>query len=312
VLLSVDPLYLGAWVEALRPVRQWLNLPLAKVFRGEDKTLSQYRQVAASVLADYAADQPDELAELLLAADPKQYAVLFPVLQAHRERATQRMRAELARVPDDWKDAPLNPSWKGVPEEIRREVEGAGGMVAQRWALCQALPAARVQAVTEGLRASGYRPTRVRPYASGQEVRQAVVWARDGRAWRLESDLKVEAARARDREQQKAGYVPVDIAGVLQGEGERYTVLWVKARKGEEDRLYAGVPATKHKAETDVLKEEKFIPLTVQGVTGPDGTVRFAGVWGKVAGQPADGSLTWDRDEREHAGLVIDRVRRWC
>jgi formylglycine-generating enzyme required for sulfatase activity len=177
--------------------------------------------------------------------------------------------------------------------------------VAERWALCQALPANRLQAVTEGLRASGYRPTRVRPYADGQEVRQALVWARDGRDWRLESDIKVEAVRARDAEQQKAGYVPADIAGVLQGEGERYTVLWVKARKGEAARLYAGVSATKHKAETDVLKEQKFIPLTLQKVTGPDGNVRFAGVWGKVAGQPADGSLNWERDEWEHGGLVV-------
>jgi serine/threonine protein kinase len=113
-LLSEDPFYLGAWVKALRPVRQHLRLPLAKVFRGEEKSLVEYRQVAANVLADYADDQPDLLADLLLAADPRQYAVLFPVLQAHRERAAQRMRAELARVADDWKDPRLDPSWKGV------------------------------------------------------------------------------------------------------------------------------------------------------------------------------------------------------
>jgi eukaryotic-like serine/threonine-protein kinase len=80
-------------------VRERLLIPLGKVFRGEEQALAEYRQAAASVLADYAADRPEVLADLLLAADPKQYAVLFPVLQAHREQAVLRMREALLRKP---------------------------------------------------------------------------------------------------------------------------------------------------------------------------------------------------------------------
>jgi formylglycine-generating enzyme required for sulfatase activity len=85
-LLSANPLHLGPWVEALRPVRDHLMPPLGRVFRGEEPGLDDYRQAAASVLADYAADRPEVLADLLMDADAKQFAVLYPRLQEQRER----------------------------------------------------------------------------------------------------------------------------------------------------------------------------------------------------------------------------------
>ena len=39
------------------------------------------------------------------------------------------MRRELARLPDYWKDAPLNPAWKEPARALRREVEQAGGLI---------------------------------------------------------------------------------------------------------------------------------------------------------------------------------------
>src|SRR5262249_39348929 len=42
---------------------------------------------------------------LLGDADPKQYAILFPVLQRYRDQAVKRMRAEVAQRPEG-KDAP--------------------------------------------------------------------------------------------------------------------------------------------------------------------------------------------------------------
>src|SRR5262249_24437047 len=54
-LLTANPLHLPVWVEALRPVRAVLLKPLAEVFRGHK--LAEYKHVAASLLADYAADQ---------------------------------------------------------------------------------------------------------------------------------------------------------------------------------------------------------------------------------------------------------------
>jgi hypothetical protein len=102
VLLNSNPLHLGVWVQALRPGRQKVLGPLGRVFRSR---LAEQKQVAALVLADYAVDQPELLADLLLDADPKQYAVLLPMLRRHGEQATALLRRQLARTPTrDWKD----------------------------------------------------------------------------------------------------------------------------------------------------------------------------------------------------------------
>jgi hypothetical protein len=195
-LLTANPLHLGTWIKALGPVGKKLIGPLEEVFRGQ--RLAEHKQVAAIVLADYARDQPELLADLLLEADPRQYAVLRPVLHKHQDQAARRMRQELARLPDYWKDAPLNPAWKEPAVQWKRTVEQAGGLVTGRFALCQALPLAQLLAVTEGLRGSGYRPVRVRPYEVGGEVRVAVVWTRDGRDWHLEVAQTANALAKQD------------------------------------------------------------------------------------------------------------------
>ena len=107
-LLSDNLLYLGAWVQALRPVRSHLIGPLGEFFRGEK--LADYKVVAVKVLADYDADDPDALTELLLDADPKQYAVLKPRFRPTARRPWQgcgrpslrcrRCRTGLGRPPN--------------------------------------------------------------------------------------------------------------------------------------------------------------------------------------------------------------------
>jgi formylglycine-generating enzyme required for sulfatase activity/serine/threonine protein kinase len=94
-LLTANPLHLGQWVDALRPVRQHLVSPLAKVFRGEDDRLREYRLVAANVLADYAAGNPKALANLLMDADEKQFAVIYPKLKEQAEQASTFLTGEI-------------------------------------------------------------------------------------------------------------------------------------------------------------------------------------------------------------------------
>jgi serine/threonine protein kinase/formylglycine-generating enzyme required for sulfatase activity len=84
-LLAANPLHLGSWTDALRPVRRSLLPPLARVFR--DKAQAEQRQVAANILADYAADQPSFLTDLLLDADERQFAIILPNLAGHRHHA---------------------------------------------------------------------------------------------------------------------------------------------------------------------------------------------------------------------------------
>jgi formylglycine-generating enzyme required for sulfatase activity len=292
-LLTANPLHVGTWIRALRPVRKVLIGPLEEVFRGQ--RLVEHKQVAALVLADYAFDQPDLLADLLLDADPKQYALLWPVMQKYRAQAVRRMRQELARMPDYWKDAPLPPAWKEPAVELKRTVEQAGGVVAERFALCQALPLVRLKAVTEELRGSGYRPVRVRPYAVGAEVRVAVVWTRDGRDWQLEVEQSADALAKRDGHWQKEGYIPADVAQCRLSLRERtpcYAGVWVRAGKGEQGVLHVGLSEREHSARKDELKKKGLVPWTVQGLAAPDGTLRYSGVWRQGPGQPEKGEVT--------------------
>jgi formylglycine-generating enzyme required for sulfatase activity len=82
-LVEIDPAYLSAWKEALRPVRDRLLEPLAAVFRDRTEERAAERSLAASVLADYAADRPETLAGLLQDADEQQFAVLFSRVEAN-------------------------------------------------------------------------------------------------------------------------------------------------------------------------------------------------------------------------------------
>ena len=90
-LVSVNSVFLGPWLEALRPVRGKLTAPLATIFRDKNRPETEHT-LATNILTDYASDDPDRLAELLMVSDPKAYLSLFPV-------AEKQGRTGLARFP---------------------------------------------------------------------------------------------------------------------------------------------------------------------------------------------------------------------
>ena len=66
--------------EAFRPVRASLLAPLSEVYRDHWPEQTAERALATYLLADYAADNAQILAELLMGADQKQFGVIFPVV----------------------------------------------------------------------------------------------------------------------------------------------------------------------------------------------------------------------------------------
>ena len=54
------------------------------------------RTQVTNILADYASDDPDLLADLLLDSDEKPFAVLFEKLKARQERAVSVLEEKLA------------------------------------------------------------------------------------------------------------------------------------------------------------------------------------------------------------------------
>ncbi|MGA2255237.1 MAG: bifunctional serine/threonine-protein kinase/formylglycine-generating enzyme family protein [Thermoguttaceae bacterium] len=100
VLVAEDPLLVPTWVEALRPVRQALLPGLQAVFRDRERSDSR-RSMATSILADYAADRPEVLANLLMDADEKQFAIFYQKLKQRGEECLPLLQGEVEKpVPD--------------------------------------------------------------------------------------------------------------------------------------------------------------------------------------------------------------------
>jgi formylglycine-generating enzyme required for sulfatase activity len=96
-LVAVSAVHLGAWSEAFHPVKARLLAPLGDILRDRSAEQAAERVLTTNLLADYAANDPRLLTELLLDADPKQFAVLYPKLEAHAPRGITELDNELAR-----------------------------------------------------------------------------------------------------------------------------------------------------------------------------------------------------------------------
>ncbi len=303
-LVAEDVLQVGRWAAVLRPVRGKLTGPLTALLRDRN-TPEVERAVAASLLADYAADQPALLAELMVEADERQYRLFLPKLQAHRERAAVLMSAELDRsLTPVWKEGPLQAKWADPDAALVGEVEKAGGLLHERFALAQALPLARVAPVAEALRRCGYRPVRLRPYPVGGAVQAAAVWARDGRDWRLTCGLSAAEVRKQNAQMRQEQYVLSDLAA-YPADGERYAAVWVQGQSGEVARMYLGVPEPEHQATSRALDREGFVPMTLQAALFDGSRTRYCSVWRKGTRAWAN---AWGHDETSYAGLHGDKV----
>ncbi len=83
-------------IETLRPVRKRLLTPLASIFRDTRRSESE-RHFATTILADYASDDPNQLADLLMDSEESQFADLFKRLRNHPDHAVSLLKAELAK-----------------------------------------------------------------------------------------------------------------------------------------------------------------------------------------------------------------------
>jgi formylglycine-generating enzyme required for sulfatase activity len=84
-------------IATLRPVGPRLILPLSQTFRDAGKPETE-RSLASGILADYARDRPEVLADLLMDAAPPSFAILFPRVQAQASGAVAILRAELSKT----------------------------------------------------------------------------------------------------------------------------------------------------------------------------------------------------------------------
>ena len=101
-LVLESPVYLGQWSEAFRPVRKSLLIALAEIFRDRNAERTSERTLATNLLADYAADQPQVLADLLMDADDKQFAVIYAKFKDRAEQGLPLLTAVIdTKLPAD-------------------------------------------------------------------------------------------------------------------------------------------------------------------------------------------------------------------
>ena len=301
-LVSVNSLLLRPWIEALRPVRGKLTVPLATIFQDNDHSESEHK-LATNILANYASDKPDLLAELLMISDHKAYQSLFPVAEKRAEQILPLFQAELAKEATySWNDPPLDPSWTKPDAALVSRIESAQGILAERFAFCQTMPLDEFLTTAESLRKSGYRPMRFRLYADRQVVRVAAVWTRDGRNWRISSGLTADEVRQQDERNKKDKFLPVDVAGytAIDKDGkpaDRYAALWVEKSGDDDARLYVGTTADQQDEIQDKFKGANLISRTLHAMIGSDGCTRYCGVWGRPPGAAVTGQTYRDQFE---------------
>jgi formylglycine-generating enzyme required for sulfatase activity len=297
-LVSVNSLLLRPWIDALRPVRGKLTAPIAAIF--QDKSRSEtVHSLATDILTDFASDDPDRLAELLMVADHTAYLSLFPVAEKKAEQVLPVFRAELAkRATYSWNDLPFNPTRPDAA--LMSRIESAQGILTERFAFCQTMPLDEFLTTAEALRKSGYRPARFRPFADGKSLQVAGVWTRDARNWRISSGLTADEVRQQDERNKKDKFLPVDVAGYVatKKDGkliERYAALWVEKSIEDDARMYVGMTADKETEVQDELKEAKLIPRTLHAMIGSEGRMRYCGVWGRPPGTAITGQTYQDQ-----------------
>jgi formylglycine-generating enzyme required for sulfatase activity/tetratricopeptide (TPR) repeat protein len=271
-LMRVDPVYLGPWLDALRPVRTPVTTSLGAIFR--------------------------KVANLLLDADPKTFVAAFPIARYHEPLTSPLLLAEIARKPTlSWNDPPLDPSWTTPDPTLVGKIESAQGMLTERFAFCQTMPPDEFVKVAEVLGKSGYRPTRFRPYAEGKSLRVAAVWSRDGRPWRMAQDQTAEEIRQTDERNRKEGYLSVEVAGYSAAGGDErkptsnFAALWAQRTGPEDDaRLVLASSAAELTNVQQQLKKAGLVSLAMHAWRRSDDRLSYSGVWHKTARGNSDKS----------------------
>jgi eukaryotic-like serine/threonine-protein kinase len=99
--IQKNPSHYGTLLDLLRPARATLLSPLTEVYRKKERSDSE-RFFAANILADYAADDLQMLANLLMDADEKQFSVIDPKFKEQGELALPLLTAEIdKKLPPD-------------------------------------------------------------------------------------------------------------------------------------------------------------------------------------------------------------------
>src|SRR5262249_20800603 len=106
-LISEGPLGAWTWSDGFRHVKEHLQKPLTLIFHNPEQEKVAERALAADLLGDYVADQPGQLADLLMDGDERQFLILFPRVKLQKEAAIPLFKKEAGLNLSDAKEDPV-------------------------------------------------------------------------------------------------------------------------------------------------------------------------------------------------------------
>ncbi|MBU6239527.1 MAG: SUMF1/EgtB/PvdO family nonheme iron enzyme, partial [Planctomycetes bacterium] len=237
-IAASNPIYLQAWRQAFQPVAARV-LPFLEQQFADAKTSEVQRNVIANLIAEYAKTDAETLASMVAVSDAKNYPTLFLPLRENREAGVGALQKILdAELRPTWNDPALDPAWKEVAPGTKLRIEQAHGMLAERFAYVQDMPLEQFLEVAESLRASGYRPTRVRAWQWQQSPRIASILTRDGKPWRIEANLSAKELPKVEDPAVKEDLVLDDLCALptTENNDQRFLALWSKSATDDEER----------------------------------------------------------------------------
>jgi formylglycine-generating enzyme required for sulfatase activity len=258
-LVHVSPAHIVQYKQLCEPLAMQLVPQLTAIFKDASQG-ELVRTLATELLADYAADSPDILTDLLVSAEDRPFRELFPVVKQHSSEAIRRLEQELEQqLPTPWNDVSPDPSWAEPSPELRTQLQKAHGIISDRFAFCSDLPREQLSECSDALKACGYRPLKIRPWLTtgiggkdaGKQnagtgtptepnsVQVAAVWCRDGVDWKIRLDVPQSELEQLLHPADAPGMILCDAAVVPSTSSEApvlYAVVWSETAGSNDDR----------------------------------------------------------------------------
>jgi serine/threonine protein kinase/formylglycine-generating enzyme required for sulfatase activity len=98
-LVAVNPANANTWVQALQPIGDFMSDALGPIFR-DPARLPLERELATNALLAYVGEQPGPMAALLVDAEPRAFATLFPAAAKLGETVSRLFQDKLRETPN--------------------------------------------------------------------------------------------------------------------------------------------------------------------------------------------------------------------
>lgn len=201
---------------------------------------------------------------------------------------------------------PIEVNVAPIPAALRHRLTDVEAEVSDVAILAHHVPPPAFEEIDRSVREFGFRVAQVLPTTAAPR-HLVVLWVRDGADARVGLDMTDEAAAEANRRNRQDGFLPDDLAAVLDGEGVRFNVVWIKPPAGSalaDADLYLGLDEQRHQAEgwarlfEGGLERPRAQALVRQG----DGQVLYSAIhWHAPRG--LDHRVQWHLSDEEFARL---------